>query len=92
MWNWNVLTAAGDTIRVEGADAYQPDGPLTTFFCAGSNRTTIDSWSVRIASYRTAAIVALERRGLTPTPAPLSDHAKVEVEVLSRDPRPLVAV
>lgn len=92
MWNWNVLTATGDTIRVEGADAYQPDGPLTTFFCAGSNRTTIDSWSIRIASYRTADIVAIERRGRTKTQHRLDGPTKVEVEVLTRDPRPLVAV
>ena len=41
---------------VEGADAYQLEGPLTTFFAFRSNRNVIDSWSVRLASYRTADI------------------------------------
>jgi hypothetical protein len=49
---------------VEGADAYQLEGPLTTFFAFGSNRHVIDSWSVRLASYRTADIVAIRRSGV----------------------------
>lgn len=61
MWNWNVAMKSGETIKVEGADAYCPEGPLTTFFCTGSNRQTIDSWSTRISSYRTADIVTIER-------------------------------
>ncbi|MEM8923743.1 MAG: hypothetical protein AAGD35_09575 [Actinomycetota bacterium] len=46
---------------VEGADAYQQEGPLTTFFAFNSNRNVIDSWSVRLASYRTADIAAIRR-------------------------------
>ena len=46
---------------VEGADAYQQEGPLTTFFAFQSNRNVIDSWSVRMASYRTADITAIRR-------------------------------
>jgi hypothetical protein len=50
---------------VEGADAYQLEGPLTTFFAFRSSRHVIDSWSVRLASYRTADIVAIRRSGET---------------------------
>jgi hypothetical protein len=46
---------------VEGADAYQQEGPLTTFFALADNRRVIDSWSVRLASYRTADISAIRR-------------------------------
>ncbi len=46
---------------VEGADAYQQEGPLTTFFAFRDNRHVIDSWSVRLASYRTADIAAIRR-------------------------------
>jgi len=46
---------------VEGADAYQQEGPLTTFFALEENRRVIDSWSVRLASYRTADISAIRR-------------------------------
>ncbi len=53
---------SGDrTVTVADADAYQPEGPMTTFFTVGSSKRTIDSWSVRVASYRTADIVAVER-------------------------------
>jgi hypothetical protein len=49
------------TDLVEGADAYQQEGPLTTFFAFQSNRRVIDSWSIRMASYRTADIAAIRR-------------------------------
>jgi hypothetical protein len=53
---------------VEGADAYQQEGPLTTFFAFGSHRAVIDSWSVRLASFRTSDIVAIRRTaGVTPS-------------------------
>ncbi|HEV7760295.1 MAG TPA: hypothetical protein VGO78_14940 [Acidimicrobiales bacterium] len=47
---------------IEDADAYQQEGPMTTFFRCGEGREAIDSWSVRIASLRTADIVAIHRR------------------------------
>jgi hypothetical protein len=47
---------------IEGADAYQQEVPLTTFFRCGDGREAIDSWSVRIASLRTADIIAIHRR------------------------------
>ncbi len=56
-----VTLSSGDTITVVGANAYQPEGPMTTFFATGSGRGTIDSWSIRIASYRTADIVSIRR-------------------------------
>lgn len=46
---------------VEGADAYQQEGPMTTFFAFQENRQVIDSWSSRLASYRTADITAIRR-------------------------------
>ncbi len=46
---------------VDGADAYQQEGPLTTFFSFRDDRQVIDSWSVRLASYRTADICAIRR-------------------------------
>jgi len=49
------------TELVSGVDAYQQEGPLTTFFAAESNRMVIDSWSHRIASFRTADIVTVRR-------------------------------
>ena len=56
------VTLADQTVDiVEGADAYQQEGPLTTFFAFEGGRHVIDSWSVRLASYRTADVSAIRR-------------------------------
>jgi hypothetical protein len=47
---------------VEGADAYQQEGPMTTFFRRDDGRDVIDSWSMRVASFRTASLLAVRRR------------------------------
>ena len=47
---------------VAGADAYQQEGPMTTFFHRGDGREVIDSWSTRIASFRTVDLLAVRRR------------------------------
>lgn len=48
--------------HVEGADSYCQEGPLTTFF--GNDRPRpLDSWSVKVASYRTDRIVRIRRLG-----------------------------
>ncbi len=52
--------------RIEGADAYQQEGPLTTFFATSGDRHVVDSWSTRMASYRTAELLSVRR---------LPDHA-----------------
>ena len=56
-----VTLADQTTDFVEDADAYQLEGPLTTFFAFSDHRQVIDSWSVRLASYRTADICAIRR-------------------------------
>jgi hypothetical protein len=51
-----VITLSNDdTERVTGADAYQQEGPLTTFFRT-AGRDVVDCWSTRLASFRTADI------------------------------------
>lgn len=46
---------------IRDADAYQQEGPMTTFFALAEDRQVIDSWSTRLASYRTADIVKVRR-------------------------------
>ncbi len=46
---------------VHGADAYQQEGPMTTFFRRGDGRNVIDSWSTRVASYRTTDLLVVRR-------------------------------
>ena len=61
MAQFAVQLAKGETVYVDEADAYQFEGPLTTFFSTGSSRQVIDSWSTRVASYRTADVLSIER-------------------------------
>ncbi|HEY6532445.1 MAG TPA: hypothetical protein VIY72_09085 [Acidimicrobiales bacterium] len=46
---------------VEGADAYEQEGPLTTFFRTSSQRRVVDCWSIRLASFRTSEIMVVRR-------------------------------
>jgi hypothetical protein len=56
-----VVTLANDRIElVQGADAYQLEGPLTTFFRTAPGRGVIDSWSTRLASFRTSDIRSIK--------------------------------
>jgi hypothetical protein len=56
---YEIRLKGGDAEVVEGADTYQQEGPLTTFFQTRPGRTVIDCWSRRVASYRTADIVRI---------------------------------
>lgn len=56
------VTLSGDRIElVDHADAYQQEGPLTTFFAFAGGRDVIDSWSSRLASFRTSDVIAVRR-------------------------------
>jgi hypothetical protein len=46
--------------QVDGADAYQQEQSMTTFFRT-EGRQTVDCWSVRMASFRTDHILAVRR-------------------------------
>ena len=45
---------------VSGVDNYEQEGPMTTFF-QSEGRNYVDSWSLRIASYRTADLTSVRR-------------------------------
>jgi hypothetical protein len=54
---------ADETVEwVEGADSYQLEGPMTTFFGNEARRSALDCWSVKLASYRTDRITRILRR------------------------------
>jgi hypothetical protein len=61
MASFEIKLKDGTVEIIEGADAYQPDGQFTTFF-ALDGRSVVDCWSVRVASIRSAEIVAVWRR------------------------------
>lgn len=57
------VTLQGEPVeRIDGVDAYQQEGAMTTFFRSPPGRQVIDSWSVRVASFRTSEILAIRRR------------------------------
>lgn len=43
------------------ADTYVQEGPMTTFFRTRGAGTVVDSWATRLASYRTASLLAVRR-------------------------------
>lgn len=49
----------GRTIHIAGADTYEQEGPLLTFF-DNAGREYVDIWSHRVASYRTADVSTVE--------------------------------
>ena len=52
--------------RIDGADAYQQEGQMTTFFRRDGGRAVVDSWSTRIASFRTADFLIIRRAAAEP--------------------------
>lgn len=65
MTSYEVVLRDGTATRVDGADAYQQEGQLTTFFALEQGRTVVDAWSVRLASFRTAELLVVRRHGAT---------------------------
>jgi hypothetical protein len=61
------ITLKDRTVEViDGADAYQQEGQMTTFFALDGERLVVDCWSTRLASFRTSEIMIVRRR----VPAP----------------------
>jgi hypothetical protein len=62
MPTYEITLRDGTCEVIDDADAYQQEGPLTTFFRLGRGREVVDSWSTRMASFRTSEITAVRRR------------------------------
>ncbi len=58
---YEVTISDGSTEVVVGADTYQQEGPLTTFFRTEPGRRVVDGWSTRLVSVRTTEIVRIRR-------------------------------
>ena len=46
---------------IAGADSYEQEGPMTTFF-QSDGRNYVDFWSSRIASFRTTDLSAVRKK------------------------------
>jgi len=53
------------TTLVDGADAYEQEGPLTTFFARNGGGRITSAFSERVASFRTSRIVEVRRVAAT---------------------------
>jgi hypothetical protein len=60
---FEVILADDSVERVEQADSYQQEGPLTTFFDNASRPGGLGAWSVKVASFRTEQILRIRRAG-----------------------------
>ena len=49
------------TTLVHGADAYEQEGPLTTFFDRNGGGRLTSAFTVRVASFRTSRITEVRR-------------------------------
>jgi hypothetical protein len=56
---YEIVTIDGTVERVDGADAYELEGPLTTFFTTSSRVHRLSSWSERVASFRTDRVLTV---------------------------------
>jgi hypothetical protein len=59
--SFDVVLSDGTQEVVHGADAYQQESSMTTFFRNDTGRQAVDCWSVRVASFRTEHILAIRR-------------------------------
>ena len=63
MATFQVTLRDGTVEVIEGADDYQQEGQMTTFFASSSGRQVVDCWSTRLASFRTSEIAIIRRVG-----------------------------
>lgn len=61
MSSYRITLKDRSTEDIDDADAYQQEGQMTTFFRTGSGRNVVDTWSTRMASFRTSEILAIRR-------------------------------
>lgn len=69
MATYHVTLKNGTVEVIEGADAYQQEGQMTTFFVTGERRQVVDCWSTRLASFRTSEVLIIRRIDAVPPAA-----------------------
>lgn len=76
MATYHVTLKNGSVEVIEGADAYQQEGQMTTFFETGEQRRIVDCWSTRLASFRTSEVLIIRRVETPVTPSGRVDHER----------------
>ncbi len=62
LMNFELSFVDGRAEVVFGADSYEQEGPMTTFF-QSEGRNYMDFWSLRVASFRTIDLASVRRVG-----------------------------
>lgn len=65
MSTYEVVLSGETSPHVVDADAYQQEGPMTTFFTCESTHVRLDSWALRLASFRSADVRMIRRVGVS---------------------------
>lgn len=60
---FEITLTDGSVEWVAGAESWQQEGPMTTFFATDDGRDRLDAWSVKLASYRTERLLRIRREG-----------------------------
>lgn len=56
------ITMVDATVEtIDDADAYEMEGPMTTFFVSNGRHQRLSSFSMRVASYRTDRVSRIRR-------------------------------
>ncbi len=61
MDTFEITLSHDDEPHLVHADAYELEGPMTTFFSSETSHRCLDSWAVRIASFRSADVRMIRR-------------------------------
>jgi hypothetical protein len=61
MARFTVQLCSQDAVSRIECDGYDQEGTMLTFFVFGTDCTTIDAWSRRVASYRISDVVSVVR-------------------------------
>ncbi|MFN8036673.1 MAG: hypothetical protein U0V73_12135 [Acidimicrobiia bacterium] len=59
--SFEITMVDATTETVDGADAYEMEGPMTTFFVSNGRHQRLSSFSTRVASYRTDRLTRIRR-------------------------------
>lgn len=71
---------------VDDAEAYQQEGPMTTFFNTDASSGRLDSWSTRLASFRSADIAMIRRLDHAALPATTAESGATATDRHSARP------
>ena len=88
MASYDVILKDRTVEVIDGADAYQQEGQMTTFFATGEGKQVVDCWSTRLASFRTSEILIIRR--LTDRESPDAHELDAVTGGSTREAAPIV--